>query len=97
MISSTGSPKIVSSIASIGSCRTETEPMTGPPGRRLEVRQRPEEDLLRLRGLVVTLGVQQVELGGGRVQDDEAELHVAGVRRCRMAASSAGVGCGLVA
>ena len=107
MISSTGSLKRVSSIASIGSWRTETEPITGACGGQLELRQRRAEDGLGLGRLVVALGVQQVQLGSGRVQHDQPELHVAvlgavpdGVaqatgwaRRCRSRPGRGGFGC----
>ena len=81
MISSIGSLKIVSSIASIGSWRTETEPITGPPAARSSARQRLAQDQLGLAGLVVALGVQQVQLGPGRVRYDDPELHVARLAR----------------
>ncbi len=76
MISSTGSLNRISSIASIGSWRTETEPMTGAWAASSSCGRADAESDLGLRRLVVAFGVQQVELGPGGVQHDQAELHV---------------------
>ena len=78
--SSNGSSCSVSSIASIGSCRVETNAVDGNAGGVRTCGSVCVEHALGGLGLDVALGMGRVPLGGGGVRDEEADLDRAAVR-----------------
>ena len=77
MISSIGSLKIVSSIASIGSWRTETEPITGPPAACSSAAAPPRRACSASAALSCRSGCSRCSSARAGLRTTSAELDVA--------------------